>query len=96
MRQMTKEQAIAFGETKAYEVLTDRQIVELQLFQDKLCMPFDVFHEATEKVLSRPVFTHEFAHPESLRKEMLGERPAPSFDEILALIPKEKLLIIGL
>lgn len=96
MIQMTKEQAIAFADTKAYEQLSDRQKVELQLFQDKLCMPFDVFHEATEKVLGRPVFTHEFGWPDNLKKEFLGEKPAPSFDEIIGLIPKEKLLIIGL
>ena len=94
MKQFTREQAIAFGEAKLYENLSDREKVELQLFQQKLCMPFDVFHEAIEKVLGRPVWTHEFAFIENLQKEFLGEKEPPTMDEILSLIPKEKLMII--
>ena len=59
-------------------------------------MPFSVFHEAVEKVLDRPVWTHEFALPERLRAEMLGERSAPTFKEILDLIPAEKKIVIGI
>ena len=50
MEQLTKEQAIKFGESKVYETWTYEQIVRFQLFQEKLCMPFSVFHEAIEKV----------------------------------------------
>lgn len=94
MKQLTKEQTIAFGEKKCYENMTYRQIAEFQLEQDKLCMPFDVFHEAIEKTLGRPVFTHEFAFREQLRKELYGEKEAPTFEEICALIPEEKLILI--
>ena len=96
MEQLTKEQAIAFGENKCYENMPYRQIAELQLEQDKLCMPFDVFHEAIEKTLGRPVFTHEFAFRQQLRKELYGEKEAPTFEEICALIPEEKLILIKL
>jgi hypothetical protein len=96
MKQLTKEQAIAFYENKCYENMTERQIAEFQMEQDRLCMPFDVFHEAIEKVLGRPVFTHEFAFPEKLRKELYGEKEPPTFEEILRLIPQEKLLVVGL
>lgn len=96
MKQLTKEQAIAFGENKCYENMTYRQIAEFQMEQDRLCMPFDVFHEAIEKTLGRPVFTHEFAFREELRKELYGEKEPPTFEEICALIPKEKLIIIKL
>ena len=74
MKQLTKEQAIAFAENKCYENMTYRQIAEFQMEQDKLCMPFGVFHEAMEKTLGRPVFTHEFAFREELRKELYGEK----------------------
>lgn len=95
MKQLTKEQAIAFGENKLYEGMTSRQIAEFQLEQEKLCMPFDVFHKALEETLGRPVYTHELAlNCEGLRKEIRGESPALTFDEIINLIPKEKLLII--
>ena len=76
--------------------MTYRQIAEFQLEQDKLCMPFDVFHEAIEKTLGRPVFTHEFAFRQQLRKELYGEKEAPTFEEICALIPEEKLILIKL
>lgn len=95
-KQLTKEQAIAFAEAKAYESMTDEQIVRFQLFQDLLCIPFDRYHEAIEKVLRRPVYTHEFAFRDELMKEYLGEKPAPTLDEIIGLIPKEKLIVIGL
>jgi len=32
----------------------------IQLLTAELIMPFDVFQEAVEKCLGRPVFTHEF------------------------------------
>ena len=96
MKQLTKEQALAFAENKLYEGWTDRQIAEFQMEQDRLCMPFDVFHKAIEKTLGRPVFTHEFAFSDSLKKELYGEKEPPTFEEILSMIPKEKLIVIGL
>jgi len=41
-------------------ILRDEEIVKFQLFQDCLAIPFDRFHAAIEKVLKRPVYTHEF------------------------------------
>ena len=96
MKQLMKEQAIAFCENKCYENMTYRQIAEFQMEQGKLCMPFGVFHEAMEKTLGRPVFLHEFAFREELRKELYGEKEPPTFEEICALIPKEKLMVIKL
>jgi len=96
MNQLTKEQAIKFAESGIWKEWTDHQIVEFQLFQKKLCMDFGRFHEAVEKVLDRPVYTHEFAWPEHLREEFLKERDKPTFEEIINLIPKEKrILILG-
>lgn len=94
MKQLTKEQAIAFAENKLYEAMTYRQRAEFQIEQRLLCMPFDVFHEAVEKTLNRPVYTHEFAFKDSLRKELYSEKEAPSFEEILDLIPADKRIII--
>lgn len=96
MKQLTKEQAIAFAENKLYEGMTYRQIAEFQMEQDLLCMPFSVFHEAIEKTLGRPVFTHEFAFSDNLRKELYGEKEAPTLDEIINLIPEEKRILIQL
>jgi hypothetical protein len=96
MQQFTKEKAIALAESGEWKDWTDDEIVKCQLFQEKLCMPFSRFHEAIEKVLGRPVYTHEFGlNYDGLVAEYLGERPAPTFDEIVSLIPKEKLIILS-
>jgi hypothetical protein len=93
---MTREQAIALVETKWWEGKTHRQIAMFQLFEDRLCMPFDKFHEAVEKALGRPVYTHEFgsAGNDGLRKELMGEKPAPTLDEIIEMIPEAKRILI--
>lgn len=65
------------------------------LFQSLLCMPFNVAHEAVEKALGRPVYTHEFGlNFAGIKEEFLGERAAPSLSEILELIPEEKRLVV--
>ena len=74
----------------------DETIVRFQLYQDRLCMDFSRFHEAVEKVLGRSVWTHEFAWPELLRAEYEGTRTAPTIDEIIGMIPPEKLIMIML
>ena len=83
MKQLTKEEAISIAEYGLHEKLNSREIVELQLFQDKLCMPFGAFHKAIEKELGRGVFTHEFANTKRLIEEFKGIINTPSFSETL-------------
>jgi len=71
---MNKEQAIAKAETKWWVEKTFKEIVDFQLYETRLCMPFDKFHEAVEKMLNRPVFTHEFADYKSLQEEYEGKQ----------------------
>jgi hypothetical protein len=96
MPEISREEAIALVETRWWETLSDRDIVAFQLFTPLLCMPFDKFHKAVESALKRPVFTHEFASSfvDDLKKEFLGEKPAPTFEEILNLIPEEKRIVV--
>ena len=92
---MTKEQAIALRESKFWEGMTHRQIAELQMCEEWLCMPFSVFHEAVEKALGRPVFTHEFGlNYQGLKDELFNGKAAPSLEEIINLIPEEKRIIV--
>jgi hypothetical protein len=93
---LTREQAIELSETGFWETMSFRDRAMFQMFEERLCMPFDVFHEAVEKSLGRPVFTHEFGLArEDLEKELLGERAAPTFAEVLALIPAGKLIVVA-
>ena len=92
---MTKEEAIALYKTEFWSSMTAEEIATFQLFEEKLCLPLDVFHEALEKTLGRPVWTHEFACDlNGLKMELLGERNAPTPEEIINLIPEEKRLLI--
>lgn len=96
MKQLTKEQAVSLFESGIWKTWSDKEIVRFQLFQSKLCMPFSRFHEAIGKVLKRSVYTHEFANQEALKAEFLGKKEAPTFDEIIEMIPKEKRIVLQL
>lgn len=67
---MTTKVAQILYQTKFWEKLTKKEIVEFQLFEPKLCMPWNIFHEAVETVLDRPVYTVEFGFSgDELRKQ---------------------------
>lgn len=92
---MTSEQAIRLANSNFWEQMSFREIAEFQISEERLCMPFEIFHNAVEKTIGRPVFTHEFGlNIEGLRKEIFGNRNPPSFDEIINLIPEDKRFIV--
>ncbi len=93
MNQFTEDEAIDYARSGKWKELTDEQLFLLQMCQDKLCVDFGEFHRATEAVLDRPVWTHEFASPELLMQEFYGATP-PTMEEIIDMIPKEKLIVI--
>jgi len=94
---MTKEEAIQLAKSDFWKHLDSREIVEFQIYEEKLCMPWEVFHKAVNEVLGRPVYTHEFASSNinNLRMELMGEKTPPSIQEIMELIPEEKRIIIS-
>ena len=69
---LTKDEAIALAESGWWKDKEPREIVRFQLFEDRLSMDFSAFHEAVEKALGRPVWTHEFAEPVHLRDAFLA------------------------
>ena len=93
MQQVDKESAIALYESGWWKNLSNESIVKFQLFQSLLCIPFGEFHRAVESVLGRNVWTHEFADIVSIRREFLGEKATPTMDEIMALLPQDKLIV---
>lgn len=95
-QEITREQAVALGESRFWEGMAPEEIALFQLSVDKLCMPFGVYQEAMEKALGRPVYTCEFGSvgSERLLAELFKERPPATFAEILDLIPAEKRVVL--
>lgn len=90
-----KDKAIALFDSGWWKDKPAREIALFQFFTDELAVPFGVFHEAIEKTLGRPVWTHELAlNWDGIAAELLGNKPAPTLDEIIALIPEEKRLLV--
>ena len=84
-------------ENKWWESSDPFEVAWGQLNEPALIMYFGKFHEAIEKALGRPVYTHEFGlNAEGLKEEMQGKRPAPSLNEIIEMIPEEKRVVVEL
>jgi hypothetical protein len=92
---MTREEAISLSESKFWEGMTLRERAVFQINEPLLCMPFEVFHEAVEKTIGRPVFTHEFGlNYEGIKNEIMNGAPPPTMEEIINMIPEEKRAIV--
>lgn len=92
---MTKEEAIRLYDSGIWKEWSDYERAYFQLNEEKLCMPFKVFHAAVEKALGRPVWTHEFGRNWSgLLDELEGKAGKPTFDDIIDLIPTEKRMLV--
>jgi hypothetical protein len=90
--QLTREEAIEMFDSDKWKSMTDKELVELQLYQRKLCIPFDRFHEAITNVLDRPVYTHEFAWPEELQDEFEGKKPKSPPEEVFGYIDPSSVI----
>ena len=72
---MTFEQAKELHDSGFWTQLTAREIAEFQIFTERLCIPFDVFHKALEETLGRSVGIHELALSlDGLKAELRGAR----------------------
>jgi len=92
---MTREEAVTLFDSEFWVEMSYRDRAIFQLHERRLCMPFSVFHEATEKALGRPVWTHEFAmNWDGLEAELMGAAPAPTMEDIINLIPPDKRIIV--
>jgi len=59
---LTVEEAVALSESNWWEDFSMHEVARLQANQERLCMPFSLFHKAVESVVGRSVYTHEFAN----------------------------------
>jgi hypothetical protein len=94
-RSIGREAAIALYDSQWWVGKSAREIAVFQMHTNELCMPFGDFQRAMQEALGRPVWTHEFGSSGRLLDELMGNKPAPSFAEIMALIPAEKLVVVA-
>lgn len=85
--QLTRDEAIAFVSHDALKTMTPKERGLFQLRQELLCMSFSQFHEGAQALLGRPVWSHEFADPDSLWREYQGIEDKPDFAGIIAKLP---------
>ena len=91
---LTQAQAVALAGTDWWKSMAPRDVVLFQLWEPRLCMNFGDFQMAVEHALGRPVWTHEFAEPERLQAEFLGDEPRPTFEQIVAKLPDHARALI--
>jgi hypothetical protein len=81
IKQFTEKEAIELANTKWWVGKTPKEICDIQMYQDRLCMDFKDFHKAIEEALGRSVWTHEFADHDGLIAEYEGKRE-PEYNPI--------------
>ena len=94
-RSIGKQAAIQMFETEWWKERTTSEIAKFQLFTEELCCPFEVFHQALEESLHRPVTMVELVlcH-DDICLELLGEKDPPTDEELVAAII-ERLILDG-
>ena len=93
---MDKQTAIDLAKSNWWEKKYPEAVALAQLEEPLLCMPWEIFHKTVEEVLKRPVYTHEFADPELLIKEIRGQRLPPTIEELLEQLPKDKTIMVAI
>lgn len=88
------DRAIKFYNSEKWKTMTDREIVEKQLYTKELCMPFGVFSTAVNRTLGRGVLTHEFADAARIQAEFEGLVGKPTPDQVMKPLAGKKLIIL--
>lgn len=92
---LTREQAMALYDTGFWESLAYVERARFQLAEERLCMPFDVFVEAVERALGRPVRVGEYLASHRLLAELGGDRRPLGVDELLSMLPEDKRILLA-
>ncbi len=92
---LTREQALALYDSRFWESLAYVERARFQLSEERLCMPFEVFIEAVERVLGRSVSVGELIDSRGLLAELTGEQQPLDVDELLSLVPAEKRMLLA-
>lgn len=92
---LTREQAIALYDTGFWESLAYVERAHFQLSEERLCMPFDVFIEAVERALGRPIRVGELLDSRGLLAELTGAQRPMGVDELLSRLPADKRVLLA-
>src|SRR4051794_35764754 len=77
----------------ATELTREARVAILRSIPEVLTIPFDNLHQWVEELMGRPVWTHEFAHPEQLIEELESGSPA-DIGDVIGKLPRDKLAIL--
>jgi hypothetical protein len=69
-KQLTRDEAIAFFDSKKWETMPDKELAIFQMEQDCLCVPFSRFQTAVAAALGREIWIHEMIHRDTLLQEL--------------------------
>lgn len=95
IKQFTEDEAIELASTKWWIGKTPREICDVQMYQDRLCMDIKDFHKALEEALDRYVWTHEFADKEGLIAEYEGKRtPENPIESATRILGLENIIVV--
>lgn len=92
MQQLDKTQAVEIYRSGLWKKWDHEQRVKCQLFQQRLCMPFKIFHQSLESVLKRHIQFTEFSNSADLIDEYINTHQLPSWKEIQLQISKSQSL----
>lgn len=91
MEQLTKEQCFALANSVAWSLMDKSSRAAFQLEQDLICIPFPELQQTVSEIVGYSVYTHAF-HPAlcvELREQVRAKVRAPTFAEVLAMLPVE-------
>lgn len=91
---LAQETAVALYEASWWKSFGLQESAVLQLHQDRLCMPINKFKEALSFAFGRTIFSHELRDPDRLKAELSSLKKAPTFQEVLDMIPLEKRVVV--
>jgi hypothetical protein len=71
----------------------EERLTEFDSWGPILEIPFDMLQQRMQELVGRPIWTHEFASPDFLRKEIeTGE--LANFGDVLDKLPKNKPVVV--
>lgn len=91
---LTEREAYSIAETRFWESgeWTHTELALMQLNQRRLVMDFSAFHQSVEKMLDRPVWTHEFINPDAMLNEY-ETKIKPTIQEIMDPLDPDVVIV---